>query len=285
MDTNGEKLSVESATASVDGSSKIWVQDRAEGYKVHEIDLATGKSGYDSGPNEVSMPTTKMTASFTILLPMSGENLAVGVLGDDNYYISTGSLRNKNDIGTNKLMFYNSFHMGAVATGKTWEEEETFVGGVHVYTDVYTLDIKNHALLWLRVGTSWNNGWDGFVRGDMPINQTLTYVPDANGRYQESLAYDAGTDTLLLFHYTTSGTEVYLMKYDAEQYCYDLELLTTLTGFTDVAVYACTYNPTGGEQTQSQVTGNPLRGMRCPAPGSAKMRAASGATLMRLPPV
>ena len=72
VDTNGEKLSVESATASVDGGSKIWVQDRAEGYKVHEIDLATGKSGYDSGPNRVSMPTTKMTASFTILLPMSG---------------------------------------------------------------------------------------------------------------------------------------------------------------------------------------------------------------------
>ena len=260
VDTNGEKLSVESATASVDGSSKIWVQDRAEGYKVHEIDLATGKSGYDSGPNESINANYQDDCFLYNSLAYVRENLAVGVLGDDNYYISTGSLRNKNDIGTNKLMFYNSFHMGAVATGKTWEEEETFVGGVHVYTDVYTLDIKNHALLWLRVGTSWNNGWDGFVRGDMPINQKLTYVTDANGRYQESLAYDAVTDTLLLFHYTTSGTEVYLMKYDAEQYCYDLELLTTLTGFTDVAVYACTYNPTGGEQTQSQSDWEPITG-------------------------
>lgn len=50
------------------------------------------------------------------------------------------------------------------------------------------------------------------------------------------------------------------MKYDAEQYCYDLELLTTLTGFTDVAVYACTYNPTGGEQTQSQSDWEPITG-------------------------
>lgn len=76
------------------------MQDRAEGYKVHEIDLATGKSGYDSGPNESINANYQDDCFLYNSLAYVRENLAVGVLGDDNYYISTGSLRNKNDIGT-----------------------------------------------------------------------------------------------------------------------------------------------------------------------------------------
>ncbi len=40
----------------------------------------------------------------------------------------------------------------------------------------------------------------------------MTFTADENGVYQDTLVYNAETDTPILFHYTEDGTQVYALS-------------------------------------------------------------------------
>ena len=252
-DMNGDPISAESASDDA-ASDLVWVQDHqadeeGNGYRLHIIDPATGKSTYDSAAN-----TNNHQAGSLLLSDMIYDdwNQAVlGVNGTGKLFFSENP--KGNDVGTSWFSL-NSQCLAAVARGRTWQYY------MDKYTMVYVLDAAGNRIIACELSYStffgaWTINMDYYA-----MDKALTYTPDENGVYQDSMVYDTVTNTPILFHRTNSGVEVYALSLETNNRIANVVELGTLESYENVAIYSAAYtgNAPATEAAVSQPQGQQL---------------------------
>ncbi len=249
-DMNGNPVSAESASDDA-ASDLVWIQDKqadeeGSGYRLHIIAPVTGKSTYDSAANTNNSQSGSLLLSDMVY---DDWNQAVlGVNGTGRLFFSENP--KGNDVGASWFPL-DSKCLTAVARGRTWQYYTT------KYTTVYTLDATNNRVI--SCVLSYDPlGW-GVSLTYYDMDKTLTYTPDDNGVYQDSMAYDAVTGTPILFHQTANDLEVYALSLEDSDKTANTVFLGNLEGYENVAVYSAAYT---GTASASEVTASQPQGQQ-----------------------
>ena len=252
-DESGKALPVESA--SLDSSGKLWVQDNVtdeegNGYRLYNIDPATGKATFTSPVNTNNRSTDSML--FSDMAVDDTQNVVMAVNGEQPIFFSEDP--EANDIGTSWFGSISSESFVGMAAGETWSNYGSN------YTRFYALDAAGQIITCDLSWSSWVGGWT-ITMAYYEFDQEMTFTADENGVYQDTLVYNAETDTPILFHYTEDGTQVYALSLDAPTESVFPILLGEIDGFDTVAAYEAVYTgtaqetaaPTLDEQAQTDV--------------------------------
>ena len=241
-DLDGNALPVESVSVGKDG--QVLVQDRVadeagEGYRLHLIDPETGKATYTSDINKNNYQNTSLL--FNDMAYDEYLNVTYGTAdGLPRMFFSSDPLTN--NVGESWFNWPNTSIM-AVAKG----QNRYTASGKHTY--FYYIDAANG---WLDrcdiyFDTYYGQWYQFSTYSD--LDKELTYLTDSNGSYQDTMVYDSKSDSLVLFHYTEDGAEVYAIRLDLPagaamgvKGTANVALLGKIEGFQDIAVYSATYN-------------------------------------------
>ncbi|MGM9641003.1 MAG: S8 family serine peptidase [Faecousia sp.] len=243
-DENGKALPVENA--SLDSTGKLWVQDNVadetgKGYRLHTIDTATGKATFISPENTNNYAAGSML--FSDLAVDDTQNVIMAVNGEQPIFFSENP--EKNDIGTSWFKNISSEGFVGMAAGETWN----YYGSN--YTRFYALDAAGQIITCDLSYSTWFGGWT-ITMAYYEFDKEMTFTADENGVYQDTLVYNADTDTPILFHYTEDATQVYALSLDKATESVSPILLGEIKGFDTVAAYEIVY--TGAAQETAAPT-------------------------------
>ena len=251
-DAEGNLISVESASDDA-ASDLVWVQDHqadeeGNGYRLHIIDPATGKSTYDSAANTNNSQDGSLLLSDMIYDDWN--QVVLGTNGTGKLFFSENP--KGNDVGTTWFNL-DSRCLAAVARGRTWQYYMT------KYTTVYALDATNNRVIVCELSYSpffgaWTTNLSYY-----DMDQALTYTPDSSGVYQDSMVYDAVTGTPILFHRTDSGMEVYALSLEDSNKTANTVSLGMLEGYENMAIYSAAYT---GAASAPEVTPSEPQGQQ-----------------------
>ncbi|MGN1306895.1 MAG: S-layer homology domain-containing protein [Faecousia sp.] len=232
-DENGKALPVESAA--MDSTGKLWVQDNVadaegNGYRLYNIDPATGKTTFTSNVNTNNYAVGSML--FSDMAVDGIQNVIMAVNGEQPIFFSEDP--EENDIGTSWFKNISSEGFVGMAAGETW----SYYGSN--YTRFYALDAAGQIITCDLSYSAWLGGWT-ITMSYYEFDREMSFITDENGVYQDTLVYNAETDTPILFHYTEDCTEVYALSLDKATESVSPILLGKLEGFATVAAYEIVY--------------------------------------------
>ena len=238
-DESGKSLPVESA--SLDSSGKLWVQDNVAdetgaGYRLYNIDPTTGKATFTSDVNTNNFAANSML--FSDLAVDDTQNVIMAVNGEQPIFFSENP--EANDIGTSWFKNISSEGFVGMAAGETWSNYGSN------YTRFYALDAAGQIITCDLVYNAFMGGWS-IMMAYYQFDQEMTFTADENGVYQDTLVYNAETDTPMLFHYTEDATQVYALSLDEATESVSPILLGKIEGYDTVAAYEIVYNGTAQE--------------------------------------
>ena len=268
-DMDGNALPV--AAATMENSGIVWVQDtiadeEGSGYRLHGIDPAIGASTVDTEPN--TNAAQKESLLFSDLMYDDWNDIMMGVNGDARVYMT--EYRNANTIG--ESWFNQEGAIVALTKGDTWQYY------MDKYTRLYFLDADNQKIVIADLSYSTFFGSWTISMEHCPLSESMTFLTDANGAYQDSMAYDAVTATPILFHYTEDGMEIYAMALDDTNRTFQPLKLGMLEGYADAAVYSAVYSGSAAaaDDAPNAILGEPICAVtaaQMPAQGSANAAA------------
>lgn len=234
---DGNSLPVESAALAQDGT--LWVQDNVadengRGYRLYNIDPATGKATFTTPVNTNGVSTTSLL--FSDLAVDSVQNIMLGVNGENRLFFSDAP--NSNDLGGSWFNATGDGYVG-ITVGSSLSSGLTRFYDLDKAGKVIVNDISYSSFFgaWSTSMTYYN------------LNTSLEFVTDENDLYQDSVTYNKETDAVLLQHYTKDGTtEVYALVLkdgtDSTNGVAELIYLGEVKGFKNVDVYDAKYNGT-----------------------------------------
>lgn len=166
------------------------------------------------------------------------QNVVMAVNGEQPIFFSEDP--EANDIGTSWFGSISSESFVGIAAGETWSNYGSN------YTRFYALDAAGQIITCDLSWSSWVGGWT-IMMAYYQFGQEMTFTADENGVYQDTLVYNAETDTPILFHYTEDGIQVYALSLDAPTESVFPILLGEIDGFDTVAAYEAVYTGTAQE--------------------------------------
>ncbi len=238
-DEDGKSLPLENA--SLDYSGELWAQDNVadetgKGYRLYNIDPATGKATFTSPENTNDYAAGSML--FCDLAVDDTQNVIMAVNGEQPIFFSDKP--EENDIATSWFKYISSVGFVGIAAGETWSN----YGSNN--TRFYALDSAGQIITCDLSWSDFMGGWN-IMMAYYQFDREMTFTADENGVYQDSLVYNAETGTPILFHYTEDGTEVYAMSLDKATESVSPILLGKIDGYDNVAAYEIVYTGTAQE--------------------------------------
>lgn len=203
--------------------------EEGNGYRLYNIDPATGKATFTSTAN-----TNNYAASSMLFCDMAvddTQNVVMAVSGEQPFFFSENP--EANDIGTSWFGSSGESFVG-MAAGKTWSYWGTN------YTRFYALDAAGQIITCDLSYATFFGAW-AISMAYYQFDKEMTFTTDENGMYQDTLVYNAETDTPMLFHYTEGGTQVYALSLDEAAKSASPILLGEIQGFDTVAAYEIVY--------------------------------------------